>query len=416
MAEILLIKLGALGDVVRTTCVLNGLNEKYPGVNITWVTLPNHVEVLKNVPFIKEIVPLTEDGKNHIKSKIFDIVINFDEDKESCSLATENSKEDLSKIYGFYFENGQIKCSPSAKEYFDMSLLGEKPMNDVLKKNNTKTYQRLMLDILQINPKNWNILYNINSEQKIFANKFKIKQNIRENQKIDAPPPTKVGGLIGARFLDVSKTSVFEHLEIQVNFSARNFFLKRNFCTEVCHCEQTSCDRSADHIRKNVVLGRHCRHDKVIGINTGAGDRWPSKRLSIRKTINLINLLSERTNSKIILFGGPGERERNKEILENTAIKIIDSGCENSISQFAALIDVCDVLITTDTAALHFALGLDKKVIALIGPTSSAEIELYDRGDKIIPNHDCVCCYKPDCVCMDFLDENVVCTKAMSYL
>ncbi|MBS3081422.1 hypothetical protein J4416_00605 [Candidatus Pacearchaeota archaeon] len=171
--------------------------------------------------------------------------------------------------------------------------------------------------------------------------------------------------------------------------------MKRNFCTEVCHCEQTSCDRSADHIRKNVVLGRHCRHDKVIGINTGAGDRWPSKRLSIRKTINLINLLSERTNSKIILFGGPGERD---------------------ISQFAALIDVCDVLITTDTAALHFALGLDKKVIALIGPTSSAEIELYDRGDKIIPNHDCVCCYKPDCVCMDFLDENVVCTKAMSYL
>ncbi|MEK6811456.1 MAG: hypothetical protein AABX96_03035 [Nanoarchaeota archaeon] len=41
---------------------------------------------------------------------------------------------------------------------------------------------------------------------------------------------------VGAlRDLDVSKTSVFEHLEIQVNFSARNFFLKRSFCTEICH-------------------------------------------------------------------------------------------------------------------------------------------------------------------------------------
>ena len=25
---------------------------------------------------------------------------------------------------------------------------------------------------------------------------------------------------------------------------ARNFFLKRSFCTEVCHCEQTSCAQS----------------------------------------------------------------------------------------------------------------------------------------------------------------------------
>ena len=38
---------------------------------------------------------------------------------------------------------------------------------------------------------------------------------------------------------------------------ARNFFLKRNFCTEVCHCKQTSCAQSVDHILKNVVLGKH---------------------------------------------------------------------------------------------------------------------------------------------------------------
>jgi len=33
----------------------------------------------------------------------------------------------------------------------------------------------------------------------------------------------------------------------------RNFFLKRNFCTEVCHCEQTSCARSVDHILKTSI-------------------------------------------------------------------------------------------------------------------------------------------------------------------
>jgi len=68
------------------------------------------------------------------------------------------------------------------------------------------------------------------------------------HQKIDAPPHTKVCGLNGARFLD-----------------ARNFFLKRNFCTEVCHCKQTSCARSADHILKDVVLGRHFDINKFFG-------------------------------------------------------------------------------------------------------------------------------------------------------
>jgi len=60
----------------------------------------------------------------------------------------------------------------------------------------------------------------------------------------------------------VSKTSVFEHLEIQVNFSARNFFLKRSFCTEVCILEQTSCAQSA------TVEFKH--FDMTITLNGGS--------------------------------------------------------------------------------------------------------------------------------------------------
>lgn len=37
------------------------------------------------------------------------------------------------------------------------------------------------------------------------------------------------------------------------------------------------------------------------------------------------------------------------------------------------------------------------KVIALFGPTSSAEIDLYGQGTKIIPEMDCLCCYLPRC-------------------
>ena len=34
----------------------------------------------------------------------------------------------------------------------------------------------------------------------------------------------------------------------------------------------------------------------------------------------------------------------------------------------------------------------------MFGPTSSAEIELYGRGEKIVPpGLDCLCCYLPVC-------------------
>ncbi|MEK6811241.1 MAG: hypothetical protein AABX96_01900, partial [Nanoarchaeota archaeon] len=42
---------------------------------------------------------------------------------------------------------------------------------------------------------------------------------------------------------------------------ARNFFLKRSFCTEVCRCEQTSCARSVPHTK---VCGSQTRRHKII--------------------------------------------------------------------------------------------------------------------------------------------------------
>jgi heptosyltransferase-2 len=48
--------------------------------------------------------------------------------------------------------------------------------------------------------------------------------------------------------------------------------------------------------------------------------------------------------------------------------------------------------------ALHMAVALEKPVVALFGPTSAAEIELYGGGEKIQPpGLDCLVCYLPRC-------------------
>ena len=45
-AEILIIKTGALGDVLRTTTLLHPLKQKYPLARITWITAAAAVPLL----------------------------------------------------------------------------------------------------------------------------------------------------------------------------------------------------------------------------------------------------------------------------------------------------------------------------------------------------------------------------------
>lgn len=153
-----------------------------------------------------------------------------------------------------------------------------------------------------------------------------------------------------------------------------------------------------------------------IGLNTGAGERWEKKRWKKENFLKLITLIDRHLkNYQILLYGGPEEVEINKYLLKNSKIKLIDTGCDNTLREFVALIDICDIMITGDTLALHIALSLNKKVIALFGPTSYAEIELGHRGGrKLFADMSCLVCYKLKCKlspdCMDGIKpESILC-------
>ena len=135
----------------------------------------------------------------------------------------------------------------------------------------------------------------------------------------------------------------------------------------------------------------------IIGLNTAAGPRWRLKSLSPEKTAELADLLANRYHAQLLLFGGPDETERNNSIIELSKVTIINSGGSNSLRQFAALIRLCDILITSDSLAMHMAYSLGVKLVAFFGPTSASEIELFGHGKKITSTLDCICCYKPNC-------------------
>lgn len=152
--------------------------------------------------------------------------------------------------------------------------------------------------------------------------------------------------------------------------------------------------------------------ETVIGLNTGAGPRWKQKKWTFQGFVELIEMIDAKLHSRILLYGGPHEKERNKRLQELFAGKVIDTGHDNTLREFFALLSLCDVAVTGDTIALHALLGLGKKVVALFGPTSAQEIEMYDRGSKIVADLDCTCCYRHDCDrepnCMQSIEPVVV--------
>jgi heptosyltransferase-2 len=101
--NILIIKLGAIGDVIRTTPLLHKLRELYPNSRIWWLTytpeiLPKEVDV-KMLFDIKSVISVLAIN--------FDLVLNLDKDREACAIA---DRVEASVKKGFYLKNGV--CAP----------------------------------------------------------------------------------------------------------------------------------------------------------------------------------------------------------------------------------------------------------------------------------------------------------------
>jgi len=133
--KILIIKLGAIGDVIRTTPILSPIKKKFPNAKIFWLTLtpsiiPSEVDTVLEFK-VKDI--------EFLKSVEFDYVFNLDKDKEACALANELS----SKVKkGFLLKEG-IPV-PADKDAEHKYLTG---IFDDLSKSNKKNYLEEIFEI-----------------------------------------------------------------------------------------------------------------------------------------------------------------------------------------------------------------------------------------------------------------------------
>src|SRR5262249_24474514 len=86
--RLLIVKLDAMGDVLRSTALLPPLAEMHPKAAITWITRKESVPLLQRNPYITEVLEVGPEALVHLQTRTFDRVINLDASKISAGLAT----------------------------------------------------------------------------------------------------------------------------------------------------------------------------------------------------------------------------------------------------------------------------------------------------------------------------------------
>ena len=135
--SVLIIKLGATGDVVRTTPLLRRLDGK-----VSWITAENNLALLEGID--REVRCVSWENRKCVADTAYDLVINLEDDRETSLFLKELN---FKQLFGAYL-NGDDKLAytSDSRDWFDLSLISTYGLEeaDRLKLLNRRSYQELI--------------------------------------------------------------------------------------------------------------------------------------------------------------------------------------------------------------------------------------------------------------------------------
>ncbi|MBV9274335.1 MAG: glycosyltransferase family 9 protein [Verrucomicrobia bacterium] len=135
--KILILKLNATGDVVRTTPLLRCLEGE-----ITWITARNNIVLLEGLG--ENLRSLCWEDRGAIRGEEYDLVINLEDEVELAAFV--RGVPHRHRFGAYMNENGTVTYTEESRAWFDMSLISQygKEKADALKFQNRRTYQELI--------------------------------------------------------------------------------------------------------------------------------------------------------------------------------------------------------------------------------------------------------------------------------
>jgi ADP-heptose:LPS heptosyltransferase len=164
---------------------------------------------------------------------------------------------------------------------------------------------------------------------------------------------------------------------------------------------------------RGLLAGPDGKVPLVVGLNTGCSDLYPNKKMTIDQHVALIGRLSARNDLKLVLLGGVEDTLRNAEIARRTEGKVLNTPTHEGLRRGLCYVNACDLVITGDSFGMHAALGLKKHLIVWFGVTCSVEVDLFERGVKLVPaGLACSPCWKRECPygleCIQMIDMDAI--------
>lgn len=152
----------------------------------------------------------------------------------------------------------------------------------------------------------------------------------------------------------------------------------------------------------------------VIGLNTGCSNLYPYKKLPFEKQVLLLGKLCKAFgHERIALLGGNEDTQNNAALKKKFQNKVILTPTDQGLRRGILYVDLCDIVISGDTLAMHIAIALKKNVVAWFTTSCEEEIDLYERGEKILAQIDCRPCWKSSCArepkCNEMVDTDKIC-------
>lgn len=135
----LIVKLGATGDVVRTTPLLSRLDG-----STTWITAAKNTALLNGVD--ERLRVLSWEQREQVGDRNYDLVINLEDDLETGLFA---KGIEAREFFGAYVnKENRMTYTDNSRAWFDLSLISAygKEEADRLKAKNRRTYQELIFE------------------------------------------------------------------------------------------------------------------------------------------------------------------------------------------------------------------------------------------------------------------------------
>nr|WP_295904970.1 glycosyltransferase family 9 protein [uncultured Bdellovibrio sp.] len=323
--SVLIVHLGALGAVVRSTSLLKAIKRKYPRSMVTWVTdAPAH-HLLKNHPAIDRVLTTAEADLLQLGALEFEVALVIDKSLKAVGVLKRTT---VDQVFGFTASprNGAIvPATPAAEELWELGLNNQKKFFE-----NEKPETQLMIEALELG----------------------------DYQRDDYWLPLTE---------NETREATLRHYQ---------WLSERN-------------------------------KELIIGLNTGCSPVIPYKKLTVDYHRMMIErILKDFPKAEVVLLGGPEDTDRNALIAQG--LPVISSQTESGLRDGLISVAACDVVITGDSLGMHMAISQQKQVIAWFGPTCAHEIDLYDRGFKILTKSPCSPCWKRTC------EKNIMCYDQVS--